>query len=45
MRGRVESVHVHLLEAQRWGDTAATAYGDILRATRSPRASAWHGWT
>jgi len=32
LRGRVESVHVHILEAQRWGDTAATAYGDILRA-------------
>jgi adenylate cyclase len=32
LRGRVEPVFVHLLEAQRWGDTAATAYGDILRA-------------
>jgi len=32
LRGRVEPVHVHLLEAQRFGDTAATLYGDILRA-------------
>lgn len=32
LRGRVEPVFVHLLEAHRWGDTAATAYGDILRA-------------
>src|SRR6185369_6520957 len=32
LRGRVEPVYVHLLEAHRWGDTAATAYGDILRA-------------
>jgi adenylate cyclase len=32
LRGRVEPVYVHLLEAQRWGDTAATLYGDILRA-------------
>ena len=32
LRGRVEPVGVHLLEAHRWGDTAATAYGDILRA-------------
>ncbi len=32
LRGRAEPVYVHLLEAHRWGDTAATAYGDILRA-------------
>jgi class 3 adenylate cyclase len=32
LRGRVEPVYVYLLEAHRWGDTAATAYGDILRA-------------
>ena len=32
LRGRVEPVFVHLLEMHRWGDTAATAYGDILRA-------------
>ncbi|HJV94568.1 MAG TPA: adenylate/guanylate cyclase domain-containing protein [Albitalea sp.] len=32
LRGRVEPVYVHLLEAHRFGDTAATAYGDILRA-------------
>ena len=29
LRGRVEAVHVHLLEAPRFGDTAATTYGDI----------------
>ena len=30
LRGRVEPVHVHLLEAmRRFGDTAATAFGDI----------------
>ncbi len=29
LRGRVEAVHVHLLEAHRFSDTAATAYGDI----------------
>jgi adenylate cyclase len=32
LRGRVEPVYVHLLETHRSGDTAATAYGDILRA-------------
>jgi adenylate cyclase len=32
LRGRVEAVTVHLLETHRWGDAAATAYGDILRA-------------
>jgi adenylate cyclase len=30
LRGRVEPVHVHLLEGRRFGDTAATAYGDLL---------------
>jgi class 3 adenylate cyclase len=30
LRGRVEPVHVHLLEGKRrFGDTAATAYGDL----------------
>ena len=32
LRGRVEPVYVHLLETHRFGDTAATAYGDLLRA-------------
>jgi adenylate cyclase len=33
LRGRVEPVHVHLLEAaRRFGDTAATAFGDIAPA-------------
>ncbi|MDE2298692.1 MAG: FHA domain-containing protein [Burkholderiales bacterium] len=33
LRGRVEPVHVHLLEAaRRFGDTAATAFGDITPA-------------
>jgi len=32
LRGRVEPVYVHLLETHRWGDTPATAYGDVLRA-------------
>ena len=33
LRGRVEPVHVYLLEAQRNpGDTAATAFGDMLPA-------------
>ena len=41
LRGRVEPVHVHLQEAvRRFGDTAATAYGDMLhpglRARRHP---------
>jgi adenylate cyclase len=30
LRGRVEPVHVFLLESRRFGDTAATAYGDLL---------------
>ncbi len=30
LRGRVEPVHVHLLEGRRFGDTAATAYGELL---------------
>ena len=29
LRGRVEPVHVHVLEAHRFSDTAATTYGDI----------------
>ena len=29
LRGRVEPVHVHVLEAHRFSDTAATAYGDM----------------
>jgi class 3 adenylate cyclase len=33
LRGRVEPVHVHLLEAaRRFGDTAATVFGDIAPA-------------
>ncbi len=36
LRGRVEPVHVHLLEAsRRFGDTEATAYGDMLPPPRS----------
>jgi len=30
LRGRVEPVHVHLLEGRRFSDTAATAYGELL---------------
>jgi class 3 adenylate cyclase len=30
LRGRVEPVHVYLLEGRRFSDTAATAYGDLL---------------
>ena len=30
LRGRVEPVHVHLLEGRRFGDTAATAYGELM---------------
>lgn len=30
LRGRVEPVHVYLIEGRRFGDTAATAYGDLL---------------
>lgn len=33
LRGRSESVQVYLLEAHRFGDTAATAYGDIPPTT------------
>ena len=37
LRGRVEPVHVHLQEAvRRFGDTAATAYGDMLLPTPEP---------
>ena len=39
LRGRVEPVHVHLLEvAPRVGDTAATAFGDIVPAASEPEA-------
>ncbi|MET0332763.1 MAG: adenylate/guanylate cyclase domain-containing protein [Rhizobacter sp.] len=30
LRGRVEPVHVYLIEGRRFGDTAATAYGELL---------------
>jgi adenylate cyclase len=33
LRGRVEPVQVHLLEARRFGDTVATQYGDIVPAS------------
>ncbi|MBS0445794.1 MAG: FHA domain-containing protein [Proteobacteria bacterium] len=37
LRGRVEPVHVHLLEAPRhFGDTAATAFGDIAPISQDP---------
>jgi len=37
LRGRVEPVHVHLLEAvRRFGDTAATAFGDMAPASTEP---------
>ena len=37
LRGRVEPVHVHLLEApRRFGDTAATAFGDIAPVAPEP---------
>ena len=37
LRGRVEPVHVHLLEAvRRFGDTAATAFGDMGPASTEP---------
>jgi adenylate cyclase len=39
LRGRAEPVHVHLQEAvRRFGDTAATAYGDMLAPTPEPEA-------
>jgi adenylate cyclase len=39
LRGRVEPVHVHLLEATpRGGDTAATAFGDIVPVASEPEA-------
>jgi class 3 adenylate cyclase len=37
LRGRVEPVQVHLLEARRFGDTVATQYGDII-AVSEPEA-------
>ena len=37
LRGRVEPVHVYLLESmRRFGDTAATAFGDIAPVTPEP---------
>ena len=36
LRGRVEPVHVYLLEGRRFGDTAATAYGDLLPTANEP---------
>ncbi|MES1163752.1 MAG: adenylate/guanylate cyclase domain-containing protein [Rhizobacter sp.] len=37
LRGRVEPVHVYLLESpRRFGDTAATAFGDIAPVTAEP---------
>ena len=37
LRGRVEPVHVHLLEAvRRFGDTAATTFGDMGPASTEP---------
>jgi adenylate cyclase len=37
LRGRAEPVHVHLQEpVRRFGDTAATAYGDMLVPTPEP---------
>ena len=37
LRGRVEPVHVHLQEpVRRFGDTAATAYGDMLLPVAEP---------
>ncbi|MDQ6679657.1 MAG: FHA domain-containing protein, partial [Pseudomonadota bacterium] len=37
LRGRAESVHVHLQEPmRRFGDTAATAYGDMIAPATEP---------
>jgi len=36
LRGRVEAVHVYLLEGRRFGDTAATAYGELRPTTSEP---------
>ena len=39
LRGRVEPVHVHLLEAtRRFGDTAATAFGEFVSPPPDPEA-------
>ena len=39
LRGRVEPVHVYLLEGtRRFGDTAATAFGDLGAPTAEPEA-------
>ena len=36
LRGRVEPVHVYLLEGQRFSDTAATAYGELMPTSPEP---------
>lgn len=36
LRGRVEPVHVFLLEGRRFSDTAATAYGELPPAANEP---------
>jgi class 3 adenylate cyclase len=36
LRGRVEPVHVFLLEGRRFSDTAATAYGELMPAPAEP---------
>jgi adenylate cyclase len=36
LRGRVEPVHVYLLEGRRLGDTVATAYGEFLPSSGEP---------
>ena len=36
LRGRVEPVHVYLLEAKRFGDTTATAFGGIVPTVAEP---------
>ncbi len=36
LRGRVEPVHVHLLEGRRFSDTAATAYGELMPVRQEP---------
>ncbi|MEY4560992.1 MAG: hypothetical protein RLZZ618_269 [Pseudomonadota bacterium] len=36
LRGRVEPVHVYLLEGRRFSDTAATAYGELSSVTQEP---------
>src|SRR5882724_10514821 len=36
LRGRVEPVHIYLLEGRRFSDTAATAYGELLPSVLVP---------